>query len=84
MKNTLRFSFLIVLISIFSGFYVRDFKKNEILGEKIIGSGVLFLVIILIPIFLYYRWKGKDIRDYTLTDENFNKLKEITKKKKKY
>tara|TARA_X000000368_G_C22740372_1_gene583574 strand:- start:351 stop:605 length:255 start_codon:yes stop_codon:yes gene_type:complete len=84
MKNTLRFSFLIVLISIFSGFYVRDFKKNEILGEKIIGSGVLFLVIILIPIFLYYRWKGKDIRDYTLTDENFNKMKEITQKKKNY
>ena len=84
MKNTLRFSFLIVLISIFSGFYVRDFKKNEILGEKIIGSGVLFLVIILIPIFLYYRWKGKDIGDYTLTDENFNKMKEITQKKKNY
>ena len=31
------------------------------------------------PLFAYYRWKDKDIRDYMLTQENLDKMKENQK-----
>ena len=38
------------------------------------------------PLFLYDRWNGKKLKDYTLTEENIKKIKnklEFNKKKKK-
>ena len=67
--------FFLIIISLFTGFYIKNVVENDILGEKIIGSSVVFSVIIFIPIFLFHRWKGKDIRHYTLTKENFERMK---------
>ena len=46
MKNTLRFLFFLIIISLFTGFYIKNVVENDILGEKIIGSSVVFSVII--------------------------------------
>lgn len=38
------------------------------------------------PLFLYDRWNGKKLKDYTLTEENIKKIKnqlEFNKSKKK-
>ncbi len=38
------------------------------------------------PLFLYDRWNGKKLKDYTLTEENIKKIKnqlEFDKRKKK-
>ena len=38
------------------------------------------------PLFLYDRWNGKKLKDYTLTEENIKKIKnklEFNKRKKK-
>ena len=82
MKNTLRFLFFLIILSLFTGFYIKNIVGNDILGEKVIGSSVVFSVIIFLPIFLYYRWKGKDIRHYTLTKENFERMKKTSEIKK--
>ena len=82
MKNTLRFLFFLIIISLFTGFYIKNIVENDILGEKIIGSSVVFSVIIFLPIFLFHRWKGKDIRHYTLTKENFERMKNTNEIKK--
>ena len=31
---------------------------------------------IFMPLFLAHRWKGKKLKDYTLSDENLKKMKE--------
>ena len=51
-------------------------------GNKYIGSGVLVLFLLVFPLFSYYRWKGKDIKDYMLTQENLDKMRESQKKRK--
>ena len=45
-------------------------------NQKLIGFGVLGLFFIVFPLFSYYRWKDKDIKDYMLTKENLDKMRE--------
>ena len=82
MKFLLRLLFLSILSCLSIGFYYKNFLECELYGEKIIGATVLFSVIFFLPLFLYNRWKDKNIRDYTLTKENFDRMKNIKKKKK--
>lgn len=51
-------------------------------AQKLIGFGVIGLFLVVFPLFSYYRWKDKDIRDYMLTKENLDKMKENQKQKK--
>ena len=55
-----------------------DFENSE----KLIGLGVLGLFFIVFPLFSYHRWKDKDLKDYLLTKENLDKMKENQKNKK--
>ena len=82
MRFILRFLFLSILISLSLGFYFKNFLNNDPYGEKIIGGTVFFTVIVFLPLFLYYRWKGKNLKDYTLTRENYDRIKSVKKKKK--
>ncbi len=45
-------------------------------SQKLIGFGVMLLFFIVFPLFAYYRWKDKDIKDYMLTKENLDKMRE--------
>lgn len=52
-------------------------------NQKLIGFGVLGLFFIVFPLFSYYRWKDKDIKDYMLTKENLDKMRENQRDLKK-
>ncbi|REE16903.1 hypothetical protein DFQ09_105115 [Winogradskyella pacifica] len=52
-------------------------------SEKLIGFGVLGLFFIVFPLFSYYRWKDKDIKEYMLTKENLDKMRENQRDLKK-
>ena len=85
MKIFLKFFFIIQIFSLIIGFYYKTYLKYEI-GDKIIGFTVLIGVFIFMPLFLYNRWNGKKLKDYTLTEENIKKIKknlEYNKSKKK-
>ena len=85
MKIFLKFFFIIQIFSLIIGFYYKTYLKYEI-GDKIIGFTVLIGVFIFMPLFLYNRWNGKKLKDYTLTEENIKKIKnqlEFNKRKKK-
>ena len=82
MKIVLRLLFFSILLSLITGFYFKNYHDYQVIGEKIVGSTVLFSVIIFLPIFLYHRWKGKNIMDYTLTKENYNRIKNQAQNKK--
>lgn len=85
MKIFLKFFFIIQIFSLIIGFYFKTYLKYEV-GDKIIGFTVLIGVFIFMPLFLYDRWNGKKLKDYTLTEENIKKIKnqlEFNKRKKK-
>ena len=61
------------MLGIAIGFYFKS--GDELLGNKIIGASVSFMVFVFMPIFLYQRWKGKKLKDYTFSEENLKKMK---------
>ena len=73
MKKLITFLFLIFLTGLISGIYFQSI--DNLLGDKIVGFSVVFLVVIFMPIFLYHRWNGKKLSDYTLSEENLKKMK---------
>ena len=75
MKVFMKILGITILIAIIIGFYFR-MKVDEMTGDRIIGIAVLASAFILMPVFLYVRWKGKSLKDYTLSEENLKKMKE--------
>lgn len=75
MKIFLKIFGIAILIAIAVGFYFR--QSGDIgTGDKIIGISVLATAFIFMPIFLIVRWKGKRLKDYTLSDENMKKMRD--------
>ena len=75
MKTILKILSISIILAIGFGFYYR--MNDEIpLGDTIIGIAVLASAFILMPIFLYVRWNGKKLSDYTLTKENMDKMRD--------
>ena len=76
MKYFLRLLFLLIMTSLITGLYVNN-TGDTLLGNKIIGFTVLTAAFVFIPIFLVHRWKGKNLKDYTLSKENLDKLRDL-------
>lgn len=77
MKYLIAFFFLASMGSIICGFLL-DVNYSE----KLIGFGVFGLFIVVFPLFSYYRWKDKNLKDYMLTKENLDKMRENQKRDK--
>ncbi|MBC8455270.1 MAG: hypothetical protein H8D66_00755 [Flavobacteriales bacterium] len=71
MKIFIYVLFTISLILIISGYIIEDINS-----EKFIGGGTLLLFFIVIPLFLYYRWKNKKLKDFILDNEELKKMKD--------
>ncbi|TBN02421.1 hypothetical protein EYD45_11980 [Hyunsoonleella flava] len=69
--------FIISAILIVSGFLIQSANS-----QRLIGSGVAVLFLLVFPLFSYYRWKDKNLKDYMLTKENLDKMRENQKKNK--
>jgi len=66
MKIVLRLLLLLVLGLIGYGYYLNLDESGA--GEKFIGFGVVLFAFILMPLFIYFRYKDKDLRNYSLKD----------------
>lgn len=77
MKYLILILFLAALGSILTGFIIET-----VYSEKFIGFGVMGLFFIVFPLFSYYRWKDRDVKDYMLTKENLDKMRQDQKDKK--
>ncbi|TRO67201.1 hypothetical protein [Christiangramia sabulilitoris] len=75
MKTVMKILGIIILIAIGVGFYYR-LNGDLLTGDRIIGISVLASAFILMPIFLVVRWRGKKLKDYTLSEENLKKMKD--------
>ena len=72
MKPLLKFILVITIATLSVGLYMlnNDFDK----GNFVVGISVLLFAFVLLPIFLYHRYKGKNLKDYTLNKEKIDKL----------
>ena len=77
LKGITFIAFIASLVSIFCGFILETEYS-----QKLIGFGVVGLFFIVFPLFSYYRWKGKSMKDYMLTKENLDKMRENQKRNK--
>ena len=64
MKILLKILLLLVLIlwTIGGYFYVLNDEKSA----KFMGFGVITLTFVLMPLFIYHRYKGKDLTKYSI------------------
>ncbi len=76
LKRALAVLFIVDVIGFGAGYYVLKFQENEYLGTRITGFSVLGLFLVVMPIFLYIRYKGKDINKYLLTQDTIKKMRE--------
>ena len=69
----------ILLIAVFTGmgigFYVKSSDENS--GHLIIGASIVVGVFILMPVFIYHRWKDRSVKYYIVTKENIEKMREF-------
>ncbi|WP_274474116.1 hypothetical protein [Mangrovimonas aestuarii] len=70
MKYIILILFIASIASILTGF-IFDLEYSQ----KLIGFGAIGLFFIVFPLFSWYRWKDKDIKDYMLTKENLEKMR---------
>ena len=80
MSTILKILSIFILIAVATGFYYQAYE-DPATGDKILGLSVLAFSFLLLPLFLYHRWKGKKLEDYTLSDKNLKKMKERNKKR---
>jgi hypothetical protein len=67
----------LILGTIGYGYYIKN--SGDPSGEIIIGIGVLGIAFILMPLFIFHRYKNKNIKDFTF--QKFKKdLEEHNKK----
>ncbi len=76
---------LITFVAFIASFssIICGFTLDVDYSQKLIGFGVVGLFLIVFPLFSYYRWKGKDVKDYMLTKENLDKMRETQRDKKR-
>ena len=56
------------------GYYLNYDKEGS--GEKYIGTGVLLFAFILMPLFIYHRYKDKDLSRYSFKQPPEDREKE--------
>ncbi len=74
MKLTLKIMLIIFLIWMIIGGYLIKTEHEQ--AQVVMGLGVLFLSFILMPFFIYYRYRDGKYKKYILNDE---KLREAFK-----
>ena len=80
MKQIIGILFISVLISMGIGFYIKS--EDEATGNLIIGLTLMVGFFILMPLFIYHRWKNRNVKDYMLTKENIKKMQDYQNDKK--
>lgn len=69
MKFVLSFLLIVIVAVLGYGFYIKG--NGDPMGEVAIGVGVLVIAFILMPLFIYHRYKNKNIADFKF--ENYRK-----------
>ncbi|UKM66066.1 signal peptidase complex subunit 1 family protein [Flavobacteriaceae bacterium GSB9] len=77
----MKYLLYILTIAVFTSI-ILGFVLDVTYSEKLVGFGVAGLFLVVFPLFSYYRWKDKDIKDYMINKENLDKMRESQRKNK--
>lgn len=79
MKYVIIFTLILSLGMLGTGFYLKNAGNAN--GEIVVGIGVLIVAFVLMPLFIYHRFKNKNLEDFTF--DKFKKdLEERSKSEK--
>ncbi|HLW32821.1 MAG TPA: hypothetical protein VKX40_11205 [Aequorivita sp.] len=81
MKYILQILLVAVIIGLGVGFYIKS--TDEATGHLIIGLSIVVGFFILMPLFIYHRWKDRDVKEYMLNKENIMKMHNHEKDKRR-
>lgn len=81
MRSAIIFLFIFIAICMAVGFYIRQ-TGAVATGDKIVGLSILASAFVLMPMFLYHRWKDRKVKDYMLDEDNIKKMREFNNGKK--
>ncbi|TYP76113.1 hypothetical protein [Aquimarina intermedia] len=82
MKHIIRLLFIIFAVLIAIGYYFKN-SGNHPKGDTLIGIAILLGSFVLMPVFIYHRWKDRKVKDYMLTNDNIQKMRDFNDDKKK-
>ncbi|XCF06988.1 hypothetical protein ABI125_03795 [Tamlana crocina] len=71
----MKYLIIILTIAVFTSI-ILGFTLDVDYSEKLIGFGVAGLFLVVFPLFIYHRWKDRNLKDYMLTKENLDKMRE--------
>ena len=71
MKTALKILFIIFILWMIIGVYFLNTEHPK--AQVIMGLGVLYMAFVLMPIFIYYRYKDDKYKKYIIND---NKIKD--------
>ena len=80
MKYFLTILVLAAIVGVCTGLYIQE--EDPTTGNFLIGISIATTFFLTMPIFVYHRWKNKNVKDYMLTRENIEKMRNYTKDKK--
>ncbi|TDU43276.1 hypothetical protein BXY82_0686 [Gelidibacter sediminis] len=72
---------IIVLVILTLGSIAAGFIFETEYSQKMIGFGTVGLFLVVFPLFTYHRWKDRNFKDYMLTKENLDKMRDKEKNK---
>ena len=78
MKFVLGTILVLVVGMLAYGFYLKN--SGDFNGEIVIGIGVLIIAFILMPLFIFHRYKNKNLSNFKL--KNFTKVEDIDEEEK--
>ena len=55
---------LLGVLALFTSGLIYQYYFHDKIYLKLMGSGVLLMVLVLMPLFIYHRYKDKRIEDY--------------------
>ncbi|CAM1352042.1 hypothetical protein [Tenacibaculum crassostreae] len=70
MKTLLKILFIIFLLWMIVGAYLLNSEHPK--AQIIMGLGVLYMSFILMPLFIYYRYKDGKYKKYQIDDQKMN------------
>lgn len=71
MKIALKILFIIFLLWMLTGAYLLNTEHPK--AQIVMGLGVFYMAFVLMPVFIYYRYKDDKYKKYIIND---NKIKE--------
>lgn len=77
MKYIISVVLILIIGMLVYGFYIKS--TGDVNGEIIVGLSVLAIAFVLMPLFIYHRYKDKDMSSFKLT----NFLEELKKNEDK-